>query len=73
MSAPNQVLEDGVPVRLIGGRRLVLYSDAAEYRGCSTQTLQNDVWAGKLKSYQLGRFKAVDKDALDALILGEAL
>ena len=68
----NDVVVDGVLCKLIGGRHLIRYDHAAEYRGCAHGTIINEVSAGKLKGFRLGRFGYIDKNELDRKLLGDA-
>ena len=67
----NSVVVDGVLCKLIGGRHLIRYDDAAKYRGCAYGTIVNEVGAGKLKGFRLGRLGYVDKHELDRRVLGD--
>ncbi len=68
----NAVVVDGVLCKLIGGRHLIRYDHAAEYRGCAQGTITNEVSAGKLRSFRLGRYGYVDKHELDRRVLGDS-
>ncbi len=68
----NEVIVDGFPCKVIGGRHLMRYDHAASYRGCADKTISNEVWAGKLKGYRLGRYGYVDKHELDRRVLGDS-
>ncbi len=67
----NEVVIDGVLCKLIGGRLLIRYDHAAEYRGCAQGTITNEVSAGKLRSFRLGRYGYLDKNELDRRLLGD--
>ena len=67
----NTIFIDGMPCRRVGGRLLIRYDHAAKYRACAKGTIANDVHAGRLKAYRLGRHAYVEKSALDQLLFGD--
>ena len=71
-TSTNLVFVDGVECKRIAGRLLMTYKTAAEYRGCTYKTVANEVRRGDLNSYRIGRFAYIDKDEMDANLLGTA-
>lgn len=71
MQTSNTVIVDGALCRRIGGKLLMSYSTAARYSGYARGTICNQVSAGLLRSYRLGRLGHVDKDELDRRLLGD--
>ena len=72
MAAPgNTVVIDGMPCRLVGGKVLISYENAAEYLGISKGSIYNKVSAGEFMGYRLGRSGYISKDELDRKVLGD--
>ena len=73
MAAPGNIVTiDGMPCRLVGGKILMSYDNAAEYLGISVGSIYNKVSAGELTGCRLGRSGYINKDELDRKVLGDA-
>ncbi len=72
MVAPgNAIVVDGMPCRLVGGKVLMSYGNAAEYLGISIGSIYNKVCGGELTKCRLGRAGFLLKDELDRKVLGD--
>lgn len=72
MAAPgNAIVVDRMPCRLIGGKVLMSYDNAAEYLGISIGSIYNKVSAGELTRCRLGRAGFLLKEELDRKVLGD--
>ena len=68
----NVLICEGVRCRVIGGKKLVTYQDAADYTGHTVGTITKKVSVLGLKTYRIGRYSAIEKADADRLVVGGA-